>query len=770
MKNKLILNYCRYHKFFLVVVVLFLALNQGFGQIIVVSKKSNYYNNTIQSAINSANNGDTILVYPGTYYENIDFQGKSITVASLYLLTNEDSCIYNTIIDGIQAGSCVNLSNNDSIARLIGFTIQNGIGTIQFLSTRMGGGIYCRDSYSEISHCNITNNHVNGHGAGIYIHNSQLHLSGVRIHDNHAYEYGGAILMGFESSVTFDTIDRCNIYLNNASKACEVFVSYNCSPVYLAVDTFTVLNPDNYHLIKTDEHGFPMEGLTYDIQNQKIIPVNADLYVSPYGNDTNSGINTSEPLRSVSFALKKIISDSTLPNTIYIKNGLYSPSISGEKYPLNLRSYISFEGESKDYTILDADSMIYLIKGNNLIKNFGFKRMTLTGGNGITNTYKRIGLIFLYVNENVLFENVSMTNSIGDGRSVFAFSTHNCKLINVDIFNNYGGAPHMGIGARYIGSNEQTQDTNYMINCRIYNNHPANNPEHGHGDGLFIDGAFAYPNSHTMYIIGCEFIENQEDAPTDFAVNALFVAENPTVYLVNSTIGNNVCLISDEGYAIGLAASAKLNIYNSIIYGNIDHQIYLNSYPDEPCTLNVYNSLIEGGLEDIYIFPQVHTIYYDSTNIDTDPLWDTISNFPYSLQASSPCIDAGTLNLPDGIELPEYDLAGNPRIYGSSIDIGAYEWFPVGIEELLSFINDNLIITPNPASSTLSIMYNTENEERPEEILIMNAYGIFIEKIGVTEKQNHHTIDISSFTPGFYIAILRNERKIIAKGKFIIAR
>ena len=70
--------------------------------------------------------------------------------------------------------------------------------------------------------------------------------------------------------------------------------------------------------------------------------------------------------------------------------------------------------------------------------------------------------------------------------------------------------------------------------------------------------------SHRVF--GCEFIENQEDAPTGFAVNSLFVAENPTVYLVNSTIGNNVCLISDEGYAIGLTARAKLNIYNSIIY------------------------------------------------------------------------------------------------------------------------------------------------------------------------------------------------------------
>ena len=57
---------------------------------------------TIQEAINEASYNDTVLVAEDTYYENINFIGKPILVASEFILDGDTNHINNTIIDGSQ--------------------------------------------------------------------------------------------------------------------------------------------------------------------------------------------------------------------------------------------------------------------------------------------------------------------------------------------------------------------------------------------------------------------------------------------------------------------------------------------------------------------------------------------------------------------------------------------------------------------------------------------------------------------------------------------
>lgn len=140
---------------------------------------------TIQSGVDAAENGDTVLVADGIYKGegnvNIDFKGKLITVKSL-------NGAKATIIDCEKEDETrgfifQNRETNDSI--LDGFTIKNGLH-------EKGGGIYCNKSSPTIRHCIITENRADdllkssGFGGGIFCRNANVYLYSCIITNNRA--------------------------------------------------------------------------------------------------------------------------------------------------------------------------------------------------------------------------------------------------------------------------------------------------------------------------------------------------------------------------------------------------------------------------------------------------------------------------------------------------------------------------------------------------------------------------------------------------------
>ncbi len=168
---------------------------------------------TIQAAIDSARNGDVIVVSQGSYRENIDFKGKRIIVKGTD--STNPIVVTATVIDGGSNGPVVTFKNNESSATIIeGFTITNGWGSssngngggiaiqsasplvrnnaiIGNKSASQGGGIYVYEGSPTITNNTIAKNEANDYGGGIHVERSSLSLIGNSIESNYARTYGG---------------------------------------------------------------------------------------------------------------------------------------------------------------------------------------------------------------------------------------------------------------------------------------------------------------------------------------------------------------------------------------------------------------------------------------------------------------------------------------------------------------------------------------------------------------------------------------------------
>ena len=177
---------------------------------------------TIQSGIDAAKNGDTVLIADGIYRGegnvNIDFKGKQITVKS-------QSGAETTIIDcekkpETRGFTFHNKETNNSI--LDGFTIKNGLH-------EKGGGIYCDFASPTIKNCVITENQAgdpadySGYGGGIYFYNSSAIIEKCVITNNlvgSRFGGGGVYLTGEwvgQNDIAKPTLINCTISENTGT-------------------------------------------------------------------------------------------------------------------------------------------------------------------------------------------------------------------------------------------------------------------------------------------------------------------------------------------------------------------------------------------------------------------------------------------------------------------------------------------------------------------------------------------------------------------------
>ncbi|MCD4817582.1 MAG: right-handed parallel beta-helix repeat-containing protein [Candidatus Cloacimonetes bacterium] len=346
----------------------------------------------------------------------------------------------------------------------------------------------------------------------------------------------------------------------------------------------------------------------------------------------------------------------------------------------------------------------------------------------------------------IFYSNISHNHADYSGAGIYCNSYSSPIISNNKIaFNNAGNSmPGGGSGAAIslndyssplFFNNEISYNSSYSasgILCN-YDSSPIILNNNIHHNWSIINSGIYISNSEPK-IINNIITENH----CDFYSCAIFCDGLGETLIVNNTITNNFAL-----YGAGILCSYNASplLINNIFWGNSaaeGNNVYLE---DSTASPNFFNCIIQGGIED-FGGDGAESFMGDYENcLDSDPLFTNSLENPFDILENSPCINSGIIDT-TGLQLPEFDFAGNPRIIGSRIDIGAYENQSVFADDYnLTSIISELSNYPNPFNPTTTISFkipsrvldqNPAQDFKNTKIEIYNIKGQMIKELRIT--------------------------------------
>ena len=358
---------------------------------------------------------------------------------------------------------------------------------------------------------------------------------------------------------------------------------------------------------------------------------------------------------------------------------------------------------------------------NHDIVFIGINNATLDGNNNGT------GILTIEINRSVYIDSIKFIN--GSGWSGVAITNQGVSLIikNSAFINNVsngtvGGAIRAdGYQGTYIEIENTLFDSNrniagfdnskggamyldsYLTTCILKNCLFFNNIARAHGGAIYSESHSYFPlrnwgkliiincsfNNNTAYwgsALSCQILEMVTIFNSEFYNNHSSMSINDygcaillnynNSYIINSTI------VKNTGGGISLFQRHNLNIYNSIIAGNTNDNGVNDITKDNRegvSTLNMYNCAYENITETI------NTNQNNFSGVAPTSLFADYDANDFRLICGSVAFDGGNNNYyvnqwnnafpTNTITTPaaHYDIAGNIRLSGSQINMGAYE-------------------------------------------------------------------------------------------------
>jgi hypothetical protein len=341
-----------------------------------------------------------------------------------------------------------------------------------------------------------------------------------------------------------------------------------------------------------------------------------------------------------------------------------------------------------------------------------------------TDTFQLHGGVFFIrnssqvrISNSTFYHNRSFVNGgaiyLYSSRAIIKQNTFESTYAGTNVHWGYGGAICGVYSMANISNNTFRSNTSTGIGggCSFEFTIPHLNANVFENNFSALGGAFGVLRASSGGLVSNNLCIG--NGSTYFGGAIALVAASPV--LANNTLVNNYSIYGGGLYCN--EASCPL-VYNSIFWGNVAYagygrQIFLIDALSQP---KIHNSLFEHGASDFtgsgYSGEYVNCL-------ETNPLFFNLQPHPFSLSESSAGIDVGSNQIPDH-KLPDFDLAGNPRISNNLVDLGAFEFQSPNIITPPTLTKNSLKIHYNPIAKNLSINLKLPKDDN----LILTVYSI----------------------------------------------